>query len=66
MDIFHVNLKAALKRHHIGKVLIRWTPGHIGILGNEAADAEVKDAATGNSSDPALLLRFLLMRHNHS
>ena len=66
MDIFHANLKAALKRQCIGKVLIRWTPGHTGIPGNEAANAEAKDAATGNSSDPALLPRFLWTRCNCS
>ena len=66
MDIFHMNLKVALKRHHIGKVLIRWTPGHTRIPGNEAADAEAKDVATGNSSDPTLLPRFLWMRCNCS
>ena len=64
MDIFHMNLKAALKRHCIGKVLIRWTPGHTGIPENKSANTEVKDAATGNSSDPTLLPRFLWTRCN--
>lgn len=29
------------------KITIRWTPGHEGILGNEAADVEAKNAAQG-------------------
>ena len=66
MDIFHMNLKAALKRHCIGKVLIRWIPGHTEIPGNEAADTEAKAATTGNLSDPTLLSRFLWTRRNHS
>ncbi|OCH86786.1 hypothetical protein OBBRIDRAFT_714804, partial [Obba rivulosa] len=38
---------------------IRWVPGHMDIRGNELADAEAKKAATGLSSDPMRLPKFL-------
>ncbi|OBZ65556.1 hypothetical protein A0H81_14412 [Grifola frondosa] len=40
---------------------IRWTPGHVGIQGNEMADAEAKKAALGESS-PTQLLPTLLRK----
>lgn len=38
---------------------IRWTAGHEGIEGNEAADAEAKKAAEGHSSEKHLLPAYL-------
>ena len=38
---------------------VRWTAGHIGITGNEKADAEAKTAAEGLSSDKTDLPRYL-------
>ena len=38
---------------------LRWTAGHIGIQGNEEADAEAKKAAEGRTSDTALLPHIL-------
>ncbi|EPQ55661.1 hypothetical protein GLOTRDRAFT_26170, partial [Gloeophyllum trabeum ATCC 11539] len=32
------------------RLTIRWTPGHSDVEGNEYADRQAKDAATGNSS----------------
>jgi len=41
------------------KVTIRWTAGHEGIVGNELADREAKEAAKGRTSDAKLLPRYL-------
>lgn len=38
---------------------LRWTAGHVGILGNEMADTEAKRAAGGLSSDPISLPNLL-------
>jgi len=38
---------------------LRWTAGHIGIVGNEKADSEAKKAAAGLSSDKELLPPYL-------
>ena len=37
--------------------MLRWTPGHEGILGNERANEEAKRVAKGESSDKRLFPR---------
>jgi len=49
-DLFHRRLHVASLKHINLEILIRWTPGHIGIEGNEAADKEAKCAAQEGSS----------------
>lgn len=39
-----------LNAHKHLRLTIRWTPGHSDVEGNEYADRQAKDAATGNSS----------------
>lgn len=50
MDHFHDDLRQLLPNNDGRKLIIRWTPGHIGIQGNEAADEQAKRAAKGEGS----------------
>ncbi|KIK35404.1 hypothetical protein CY34DRAFT_43728, partial [Suillus luteus UH-Slu-Lm8-n1] len=43
-DIFHDDLRNLLPHEDGRKLIVRWTPGHEGIPGNEAADEEAKKA----------------------
>jgi ribonuclease HI len=50
---FHAQLNSLLKtRPNLrGKVHLAWIPGHEGVEGNEAVDAEAKSAAQGDSTE---------------
>lgn len=47
LDAFHVQVEALRKRNKGVKLKIRWSPGHVGIKGNEEADAAAKAATEG-------------------
>ena len=48
------------------KLTLRWTAGHVGIVGNEDMDEEVKDAADGTSLDKKDLPPDLHKQIKHS
>ncbi|OAX34215.1 ribonuclease H-like protein, partial [Rhizopogon vinicolor AM-OR11-026] len=50
MDILHDDLRRLIPAHDQRKLIVRWSPGHQGIPGNEAADEQSKLAAGGNNS----------------
>lgn len=50
LDIFHEQVAALKHRNDNVKLKIRWTPGHVGIEGNEEADEAAKAASAGTSS----------------
>jgi len=47
------------KAHTRSLTTIRWTAGHEGLLGNELADREAKEAAKGQTSETKYLPRYL-------
>ncbi|KAF8814018.1 hypothetical protein BYT27DRAFT_7250430 [Phlegmacium glaucopus] len=49
-DLFHRRLSMVNNKHKDMDLLVRWTPGHIDIKGNEEADKEAKAAAQHGSS----------------
>ncbi|KAF7335977.1 RNA-directed DNA polymerase from transposon X-element [Mycena sanguinolenta] len=51
-DLWHDLAAALVDRHPTVEVTIRWSPGHVGITGNERADEEAKRAAQERSSSP--------------
>jgi ribonuclease HI len=62
MDAFHDDLRSLIPEHDNRKLVIRWSPGHEGIEGNEAADSQAKRAARGETSDARELPKSLLTR----
>jgi ribonuclease HI len=56
-DAFHRQLNYMLAEHRDMDLLVRWTPGHADIKGNEQADEEARKAAAEGSS--RRLPRFL-------
>ena len=49
-DTFHRRVAMLYNRHKGVDVLVKWSPGHMGILGNEKADEEARKAALEGSS----------------
>ena len=55
MDKLHDDLRTLFPAEGDGKLIIRWTAGHVGIPGNEQADEQAKKAARGETSATHLL-----------
>lgn len=62
-DTFDNNLRKLLPHNDGRKLVIRLSPGHEGMTGNEAADEEAKKAAAGDSSAINELPKFLLTKN---
>ena len=62
-DILHRRVAMVCNKHKRLDILVKWTPGHMGIEGNERADEEAKKAAREGSSPshklPAPLRKIL-------
>lgn len=52
MDASHDSLTSALAKHRLVELILWWTPGHVGIPGNEEADKDVKEAARNSYPKP--------------
>ena len=50
LDRFHEQVEVAKLQHTGMEVMLRWTPGHVGIVENERVDEEAKRATRGDSS----------------
>jgi len=59
MDHLHDLTEALNRRHRQLQLTFRWVPGHEGVVGNERADQEAKQAARGLSSPTADLPKCL-------
>ncbi|KAF7348328.1 putative RNA-directed DNA polymerase from transposon X-element [Mycena sanguinolenta] len=59
-DIFHCRLRKTRRMHPDFRLRVDWTPGHVDIPGNEAADEAAKRAAqTGSFGEPLAVLTRL-------
>ena len=58
--------EALTKKHDHMAMLVRWTPGHRDIAGNEAADEAARKATEGDTSPNDRLPKFLRERMPHS
>ncbi|OJA15130.1 hypothetical protein AZE42_11430 [Rhizopogon vesiculosus] len=63
MDTLHDDLRKLIPTHYQHKLIVRWSPGHQGIPGNEAADEHAKLAAGGDNTEARLLPRSLKKRN---
>ena len=61
-DLFHRRVAMLHNKHKGADILIRWTPGHMGIIGNKKADEEAKKVARDGSSPSNRLLAPLRKR----
>ncbi|OAX32547.1 hypothetical protein K503DRAFT_776567, partial [Rhizopogon vinicolor AM-OR11-026] len=59
MDTLHDDLRRLIPAHDQRKLIVRWSPGHQGIPGHEAADEQAKLAAGGDNLEARLLPRSL-------
>ncbi|KAG2072901.1 hypothetical protein BDR04DRAFT_975829, partial [Suillus decipiens] len=59
INIFHDDLRQLIQTDDARKLVIRWTLGHKGIVGNEVADIHAKRAARGESSPASKLPKSL-------
>jgi len=48
VDRFHKQVELAKRRHAGIEMVLRWTPGHVGIEENERADEAKGDSSAGD------------------
>jgi hypothetical protein len=65
-NMLHKSLEGVRNQHLGIKIMVRWTPGHEGIEGNERADEEAKRVITEGSSDQNMLPKPLKKTLPHS
>ncbi|KAG2339960.1 hypothetical protein BDR05DRAFT_1002885 [Suillus weaverae] len=55
MDIFHDDLRTLIQDNDGRKLVVRWTPGHIGIASNKAAGQEHSKGSSIHGREPSTL-----------